>query len=54
MKTNSSFKLPKESKRLIAMHTDKHKRGEHLRLMIEAQLGYEQAKRTPLKIKDKE
>jgi hypothetical protein len=54
MKTNSSFNLKKEAKRQIATIVDKHERGEYKRLCIEAQLNYDQAKRTPLKIKDKE
>jgi hypothetical protein len=54
MKTNSSFNLKKEAKREIATIVDRHKRGEYKRLCIEAQLNYDQAKRQPLKVKDKE
>lgn len=54
MKTNSSFNLKKEVKIALANILDKHKRGEMLRLFIDAQISYEQAKRTPLKMKDKE
>ena len=37
-KATSSFKLSKTSKRLIATHTDNHKRGEAKRAFIEAEL----------------
>lgn len=54
MKTYSSFKLKKEFKRVAASFTDKHERGQFIRRCIEAQLGEESAKRTPMKMRDKE
>ncbi len=54
MKTNNTFNLKKEYKRLLASITDKHQRGEYLRYYIDAQLSYEQAKRQSIKTKEKE
>ena len=54
MKSNSSFKMNKETKRFAATFTDKNKRSQFINNMVEAQLVEENAKRQPLKIKDKE
>jgi len=38
MKTNSTFKFPKEFKRILATILDPHKRGEVKRVFIDAQV----------------
>jgi hypothetical protein len=38
MKANATFKMAKETKRLLANITDAHERGEKKRMMIDAQL----------------
>jgi hypothetical protein len=54
MKTSSTFKMEKESKRVAATFTDKEIRRFYLDRAIEAQLGEEAAKRSALKVRDKE
>lgn len=53
MKANSSFRMEKETKMVMAGIVDPVERGEYKRAMIEAQLAAEAAKRRPL-AKDKE
>jgi hypothetical protein len=38
LKPNASFKLDKQTKRLMATMLDKHQRGQYKKTMIEAQL----------------
>ena len=54
MKSNGSFKMKKETKRLAATFLDKNKRSEFIRNMVTAQLIEEHAKRQPIKFKEKE
>jgi len=55
MKTNSAFKFKKSYKRVAATIIDKHKQGEYIRSMIEAQVHEQIAMNAPLKkSKDKE
>jgi len=45
MKTNSGFKMDKEVKRAAATIVDPHQRGAFKRLMIDALVSFERAKR---------
>lgn len=45
MKTNSSFKMDKEVKRVAATIVDPHHRSAYKRLMIDALVSFERAKR---------
>lgn len=54
MKTNSTFKLKKQTKMIAAGILDKASRRRYLNMMIDAQLAAEAADRQPLKMKDKE
>lgn len=50
MKPSSTFKLSKETKRVLATITDPHKAGHYKRLAIQAQLQAEHAAYAPLKV----
>ena len=52
--TGSSFKLNKQTKRIMATILDARKKNEFKRNMIQAQVCFEDAQRKPLKVKDKE
>ncbi len=51
MKSGNNFKMPKEVKRVASTIIDSSARGEFKRLMINAQLAYEKAKRDAMKQK---
>jgi hypothetical protein len=51
MKTNSSFNMNKEVKRVAATIIDPERRGFYKRLMIEAQVAFEKARRESVKQK---
>jgi hypothetical protein len=45
MKTNGTFKMDKEVKRVAAMFVDSERRGAYKRLMIDALVSFEKARR---------
>lgn len=51
MNAGSSFKMNKEVKRVAATIADSIERGEYKRIMIDAQLAFEKAKRESFKQK---
>lgn len=50
-KTRDSFNLKKEVKRSLALFTDAQKRADYKRLMIDAQVSFENAKKQSIKSK---
>lgn len=52
--TCSNFRLPSNMKCYFDNILDKHKRGVIKRLFIEAEVAAQEAKKRPLKMKDKE
>lgn len=52
MKPTSTFKLDRQTKRLSAKFLDSHERGQYIRMMIDAQLAYDEGKRNVGKFKD--
>lgn len=54
MKKNSHFKLPREFKRLLALTYSKSKFTQLKPLLIEAQLSFEDSKKTPIRLKEVE
>ena len=51
MKTNSSFKMDKEVKRVAATIIDPERRGFYKRLMVDALVSFEKARRESVKQK---
>lgn len=51
VKTRDSFNLKKEIKRSLALFTDAQKRSDYKRLMIDAQVSLENAKKQAIKSK---
>jgi len=51
MKTNGTFKMDKEVKRVAAMIVDPEQRGVYKRLMIDALVSFEKARRESSKSK---
>lgn len=54
MKTNAHFKLPREFKRMLALTYSKSKVTQLKPLFIEAQLSFEDSKKTPIRMKEVE
>ena len=50
MKTNSGYKMSRQTKRLLSKFTDAHQRGEFKRFAIECEMSEQKAKHAPSKV----